>query len=404
MALVFPSFKALRQIGLEASDSEQDLKPVVEAVAESTKVFAAEVEEVDEALKSAFAAAGLNQPNSPSTSGRAEFFFGYIFTNLGDLPSTFSEGMAGENLTHMARKRNAKRMAVRKKAEAAHSEPAPVESLQPVTGEETARVVVAEMEGAEQQVTEERLVSKEQGEKCSTEREAGSKDSLADKRPRLEESDVVVPFVVQPKIKDMPISSDTSAMKDPAVALSLAASVSLPADKMVRRIAELGRRQRNVIERIGRLKFEAEGERSRVEFEAMRAAMESARAQAEKERARTVDRLRSKAKDRVNTSEESLKLAQEAFSKAEAELEKLKAAKEKAVSEASTTLEAGKNAALKEYVDEGLYTAYEIDMRLRAAHREIEKRDERIRSLEARAEAAERELKEVKAIEAQPVG
>ena len=87
------------------------------------------------------------------------------------------------------------------------------------------------MEGAEQQVTEERLVSEEQGEKHSAEGEASSEDSPVDKRPRLEESDVVVPFVVQPKIKDTPISSDASAMKDPAVALSLAASVSLPADK-----------------------------------------------------------------------------------------------------------------------------------------------------------------------------
>ena len=55
------------------------------------------------------------------------------------------------------------------------------------------------------------------------------------------------------------------------------------------RIAEQGRRQHDVIERIGRLKVEAEGERSRAELEAMRAAMESARAKAEKERARTAN-------------------------------------------------------------------------------------------------------------------
>ncbi|XP_028066145.1 uncharacterized protein LOC114269083 [Camellia sinensis] len=135
------------------------------------------------------------------------------------------------------------------------------------------------MEGAEHQVTEERLVSKEQGKKCSTEGEAGSEDIPADKRPRLDESDVVVPFVAQPKIKDTPISSDASAMKDPAVALSLAALVSLPVDKAtfqeeldlvaiafaaqstlltVGRVAKLGPRQRDAIERIGRLKFEAE--------------------------------------------------------------------------------------------------------------------------------------------------
>ena len=67
------------------------------------------------------------------------------------------------------------------------------------------------------------MIPEERGKKHSAEREAGSEDSLADKRPRLEESDVVVPFIVQPKIRDMPISSDASIITDPAVALSLAA-------------------------------------------------------------------------------------------------------------------------------------------------------------------------------------
>ena len=48
----------------------------------------------------------------------------------------------------------------------------------------------------------------------------------------------------------------------------------------------------------------------------------------------------------------------------------------------------------------GLYTAYEIGMRLRAAHRELEKKEERIQSLEARAEAAERELRKTRAAQA----
>ena len=52
----------------------------------------------------------------------------------------------------------------------------------------------------------------------------------------------------------------------------------------------------------------------------------------------------------------------------------------------------------------GLYTAYEIGMRLHAARREMEKKEERIRSLEARAEAAERELRKTKAAQAQTVG
>lgn len=44
----------------------------------------------------------------------------------------------------------------------------------------------------------------------------------------------------------------------------------------------------------------------------------------------------------------------------------------------------------------GLYTVYEINMRLRAAHREMEKKDKRIRSLKARTEAIERELRKTK--------
>ncbi|GMP46650.1 hypothetical protein CsSME_00014713 [Camellia sinensis var. sinensis] len=70
------------------------------------------------------------------------------------------------------------------------------------------------------------------------------------------------------------------------------------------------------------------------------------------ERAQTADLLRSEAEDRANASEESLELAKEVLAKAEAELKELKAAKEKAESEVSTALEAGKSAAFKEYVDE----------------------------------------------------
>lgn len=52
----------------------------------------------------------------------------------------------------------------------------------------------------------------------------------------------------------------------------------------------------------------------------------------------------------------------------------------------------------------GLYTAYEIGMCLRVVRREAEKKDERIRKLEARAEAAEHELRKVKAAQPQPAG
>ncbi|XP_028070132.1 uncharacterized protein LOC114272609 [Camellia sinensis] len=225
----------------------------------------------------------------------------------------------------MARNRNAERIAVRQKTEASHSGPAPIESSQPVMVKETAQVVSAELDKvAKQHIPEERLIQEEQSKKHTAEGEAGSEESPADKWPRLEESDVVVPFVIQPKIKNTPISSDASALKDPAT---------------VGRIVELGRRQHEAIERIGHLKSKAEGERSRAEFEVMRAVMESAQAEAEKERAQTIDRLRSDAEERANASEELLNLAKEALAKINAELEELRKAKEKADSEASAALE-----------------------------------------------------------------
>ncbi|XP_028064078.1 uncharacterized protein LOC114267254 [Camellia sinensis] len=292
-------------IGLESSDSEHVEEQVAEPIAKDLDRLAAEV---DEAINSAFEEARLNSSDPPSTS------------------------------------------------------------------EETAHVVVAETEKeVERPITEGRPISKDQGEKRSAESEDSSEDGPIEKRPRLEDSAVVAPFVIEPMMKNMPISSEASALKDPAMALSLAALVSLPADKAtfcaeldlvtmalaaqsalltVGRIAELGRRQHNAVERIGRLQSEVEGQRSRAEFEAMRATMESARAEIEKERARTVDQLRSDAEERANASEESLKLAKEALAKLEAELGELKQAKKKANSKASAAFEAGKSSALNDYVEE----------------------------------------------------
>ncbi|XP_028060627.1 protein FAR1-RELATED SEQUENCE 5-like [Camellia sinensis] len=68
------------------------------------------------------------------------------------------------------------------------------------------------------------------------------------------------------------------------------------------------------------------------------------------ERAQTANQLRSEAKDRANASEESLELAKEEFAKGKAELKELKAAKEKAESEVSMALEAGRSAAFMEYL------------------------------------------------------
>ena len=52
----------------------------------------------------------------------------------------------------------------------------------------------------------------------------------------------------------------------------------------------------------------------------------------------------------------------------------------------------------------GLYTAYEVGIRLRTAWREIEKKDERIRNLEAHAEKAERELRKAQTAELRAAG
>ncbi|XP_028087301.1 uncharacterized protein LOC114288003 [Camellia sinensis] len=368
-ALIFPSFKNLRQIGLETSDfehvEEQEAEPIVE---DPDRLVA----EVDEAVNSAFEEAGLNSSDPPSTSGQGDAF-GDIFTNLGDLPGDYSEDMAKENLTQMARRKNTECMAARQKAEAIRVGLVPIESVVPIVVEETAHVGVAEVEKVADLPNPEERSIPDQGEKRVAEGEAGSEENLVDKRLRLEESDVVVPFVVQPNIKNTPISSEASAMNDPAIALSLTASVSLLVDKAnfraepdlvaialatqsalltVGRIAKLGRRQHDAVERIGRLQSEVEGQRSRAEFEAMRETMESAQAEAEKERARTADQLRAKAEERANVNKESLKLAKEALAKLEAELSELKAAKEKADSEASEAFEARKSAALENYVEE----------------------------------------------------
>ncbi|XP_028054823.1 uncharacterized protein LOC114259031 [Camellia sinensis] len=95
--------------------------------------------------------------------------------------------------------------------------------------------------------------------------------------------------------------------------------------------------------------MEADGEKSRAEFEVMRAAMESARAEAENERARSAEQLHSDAESRANASEELLKLAKEALAEVEVQLGELKAAKENADSEAFAAFEAGKSATYTEY-------------------------------------------------------
>ncbi|XP_028059841.1 uncharacterized protein LOC114263492 [Camellia sinensis] len=203
-------------------------------------------------------------------------------------------------------------------------------------------------------------------EKRPADVETGSEEDRADKQPHLEESDVIVPFVVQPKIKNTPISSDASVIRDPAVALSLATSVSLPADKAtfraepdlvvialaaqspllaVGRIVDIGRRYHEAVELIGRLEAEVEGQRSKAQTE-------GARAEAEMERARNAEELSAVAEKRADANDNALKLAQEAVSKLKAELEEMKVAKQTANLKVSSAFDAGKKSAYDEYVDE----------------------------------------------------
>ncbi|XP_028120753.1 caldesmon-like [Camellia sinensis] len=373
-ALILTNFKNLRQVGLDRSDSEQ--AEVAEEVAEESNQSEAEV---DEALKLVFEEAGLNSSNPPSTSGRGDVSFDDIFTGLEDLFGAYPEDMAGLSLTQLAKKKNAARMAARQRAEAIRSEFPPVADAEPslpIVEEETAQTQTAELEQVEQANQE----VEQRGEKRPAEKEAESVEEQTDKWPRIEESDLVVPFTVQPKIRNMPISSDTSALKDPAVALIMASSISLPVDRavfraepdllsialaaqlallMVGKIAEIGRRQHDAIEHITLLKIEVKNEKNkavegsqRADSEAAKAAEERARADSEAESARNFDQLRLSVEDREKASEDALQLAKEVIAKLEADLEESKKAKEKADFEVSKAFQAGQEAALESYADE----------------------------------------------------
>ncbi|XP_028091534.1 uncharacterized protein LOC114291852 [Camellia sinensis] len=134
--------------------------------------------------------------------------------------------MAGLSLTKLAKKANAERMAAQRRAEEIRAAESQSQSSLPVI-EGTAKNGSTEVEPFVQASVE----VEQRVEKRPADVEAGSKEDHVDKRPRLKESDVIVPFVIQPKIKNTPISSDASVIKDPAVALNLATSVSLPVDK-----------------------------------------------------------------------------------------------------------------------------------------------------------------------------
>ncbi|GMP32323.1 hypothetical protein CsSME_00006132 [Camellia sinensis var. sinensis] len=355
-ALILTDFKNLRQIGCEGSDSE---RPEVADSAESDQSET----EVDEALKLAFEEAGLNSADPPSTSGREDRALDDIFHGLEDLPGAFPEDMAGLSLTKLAKKANAERLAARRRAKEIRIAKSQSQSSLPVIkGTTKNRTAKAEPFVQASVQAEQRL------ERRPADVDADSEEDCADKRPRLDESNVIVPFVIQPKIKNTPISCDASVIKDPAVALSLAKFVSLLADKAAFRaeldlvaiglaaqlallvytwtlIADMGHHYHDTVELIGRLQMKVEGQRSRVQSE-------GARAEAETERAPNAEELRSVTEKRADASDDALKLAQEAISKLEAGLEEMKAAKETADLKVSSAFDAGRKSVFDEYVDE----------------------------------------------------
>ncbi|KAF5931794.1 hypothetical protein HYC85_027965 [Camellia sinensis] len=360
IAFILSDFKNLRQVGFEGSDSER-------GVANVTKSDQFEIE----------SDAVLNSADPPSALGQGDLSLDGVFHGLEDIPAANLEDMAGLSLSKLARKVNAERLATWRRAEALPSEAPPVTTSQfslPASESESFRVI--EVETVENRDAESTLIvqacQEVEAEKRTAEFEAGVEEH-GGKRPRLEGSDVIVPFVIQPMIKNMPISSNASALKDPEVAFSLATSVSLPSDKEAFRvetdldatalaaqsalltvgwIADMVRRHRDAVKQIGHLCKEVEGQRRRAEVKALRADKEASRADAEMEKACCADQLRSDAERKADAREDALKLAQKAISKLEAELAEMKMAKESAESESSKVFEAGKNAGLAEYVDQ----------------------------------------------------
>ncbi|XP_028066919.1 nucleolar and coiled-body phosphoprotein 1-like [Camellia sinensis] len=198
--------------------------------------------------------------------------------DLEDLPGANPENMAGESLTQLVRRKNAERMAARRRAKAVRLETPPTavaESSLLVIAEETAQTKMAETEQVEQgdQEAEQRV------KKHPAEREAVPNKDQTDKRPRIEDSDLT-------------------------------------------------------------------------DFEASKAAEELARADSKAESARNSDQLRLAIEERAKASEDALKLAKEVIAKLEANLEESRKAKEIADSEISKVFQAGKDAALENYVEE----------------------------------------------------
>ncbi|CAL5382023.1 unnamed protein product [Camellia sinensis] len=129
--------------------------------------------------------------------------------------------------------------------------------------------------------TIEESMAEQRGEKRAA-KSADMVEQSIEKRPRLSfPLDLVAPFVIQPKAKGSPIPTGTTAEKDPAVALVMAAAIALLVDKAVfrtepdmvsialaakstilaaERIFEINRRQHDALELISALRAEVAAE------------------------------------------------------------------------------------------------------------------------------------------------
>ncbi|GMP72677.1 hypothetical protein CsSME_00030617 [Camellia sinensis var. sinensis] len=274
--------------------------------------------------------------------------------------------MAGESLTQMTKRKNAERMAARRRAGAERSEPPPPppdakeESPPPAPVKETAQTNMAETKAVVGQ--QKGQVTEHRGKKHRAEPEADYSKNLVNKRSRMEKLDLVVLFIIQPRIKSVLVVSDASAVKDVAVALSLASSISLPVDRATFRakpdLLSIALAAQSAI-LISFLTAKVENEKGkaaeaslRAESEAMKAVKERARADAKVDKAKSSNQLRLAAEERENASEEALKLANETVAKLEADLEDSKTTMANVESEISKSLQAGKDAALENYVEE----------------------------------------------------
>ncbi|GMP43566.1 hypothetical protein CsSME_00012881 [Camellia sinensis var. sinensis] len=156
--------------------------------------------------------------------------------------------------------------------------------------------------------TIEESTAEQRGEKRAAE-SADMVEQSIEKRPRLSfPLDLVAPFVIQPKAKGSPIPTGTTAVKDPAVALVMAAAIALLVDK------DVFRTEPDMVS----IALAAKSTILKADTEAKKAKDKHARAAVEEDKTKHMDLLCRAAEERANLVDAALKTAQE-------DLEKLKA-------------------------------------------------------------------------------